>query len=83
MSLRSLFTARDMTLGSPWKRIAEFAVPMLIGNIAQQLYNTADSIIVGIYVGDNTMIHCGDPIQYTRINTSYWQQHFLTFARLP
>ena len=59
MSLRSLFTARDMTLGSPWKRIAEFAVPMLIGNIAQQLYNTADSIIVGIYVGDNALSAVG------------------------
>ena len=59
MSLRSLFTARDMTHGSPWKRIAEFAVPMLIGNIAQQLYNTADSIIVGIYVGDNALSAVG------------------------
>ena len=53
MSLKSLFSARDMTQGEPWKRIAEFAVPMLLGNIAQQLYNTADSIIVGKYVGDS------------------------------
>ena len=37
----------------------EFAVPMLIGNVAQQLYNTADSIIVGIYVGDNALAAVG------------------------
>ena len=59
MSLKSLFTARDMTQGEPWKRIAEFAVPMLLGNIAQQLYNTADSIIVGKYVGDNALSAVG------------------------
>ena len=38
---------------------------------------------VGIYVGNNMMIHCGDPIQYASINTNYWQQHFLSFGRLP
>lgn len=59
MNLKSLFSARDMTQGDPWKRIAEFAIPMLIGNIAQQLYNTADSIIVGIYVGDNALSAVG------------------------
>ncbi len=48
-----------MTEGHPWKRIAEFAIPMLIGNIAQQLYNTADSVIVGIYVGDNALSAVG------------------------
>ena len=48
-----------MTLGSPWKRIAEFALPMLLGNFAQQLYNTADSVIVGIYVGDNALASVG------------------------
>lgn len=59
MNLKSLFTARDMTQGEPWKRITEFAVPMLLGNIAQQLYNTADSIIVGKYVGDNALSAVG------------------------
>lgn len=59
MSLKSLFTARDMTQGAPWKRIAEFAFPMLIGNFAQQLYNTADSVIVGRYVGDNALAAVG------------------------
>ena len=52
MKLKELFSARDMTLGSPWKRILEFSVPMLLGNFAQQLYNTADTIIVGMYKGD-------------------------------
>ena len=37
---------------------------------------------VGIYVGDGMMIHCGSPIQYANINTSYWQQHFYAFGRL-
>ena len=48
-----------MTLGSPWKRIMEFSIPLLLGNLAQQLYNTADSIIVGIYVGDNALAAVG------------------------
>ena len=59
MSLKSLFSAKDMTIGSPWKRIMEFSIPMLLGNIAQQLYNTADSVIVGIYVGDNALAAVG------------------------
>ena len=59
MSLKSMFSAKDMTLGSPWKRIMEFSIPMLLGNIAQQLYNTADSVIVGMYVGDNALAAVG------------------------
>ena len=59
MDLKKLFSAKDMTLGSPWKRIMEFSIPMLLGNFAQQLYNTADSIIVGIYVGDNALAAVG------------------------
>lgn len=46
-------------------------------------YDTTGASHVGIYVGNNMMIHCGDPIQYANINTSYWQQHFLSFGRLP
>ena len=38
---------------------------------------------VGIYVGDGWMLHCGDPIQYTNLNTSYWQEHFYAYGRLP
>ena len=49
----------------------------------QGTYDTAGASHVGIYVGDGMMIHCGDPISYANINTSYWQSHFYTFARLP
>ena len=59
MNLKRLFSARDMTLGAPWQRILEFSIPMLLGNIAQQLYNTADSVIVGHYVGDNALAAVG------------------------
>ena len=59
MRLKELFSAKDMTIGSPAKRILEFSIPMLLGNIAQQLYNTADSIIVGKFVGDNALAAVG------------------------
>ena len=59
MNLRSLFSAKDMTQGAPWKRILEFSIPMLLGNVAQQLYNTADSIIVGKFVGDDALSAVG------------------------
>lgn len=49
----------DMTEGTPWKKIVLFAVPMLVGNIAQQLYNTVDSVVVGNYVGDNALAAVG------------------------
>ncbi len=58
-SIKSLFGATDMTSGVPWKQIGMFAIPMLIGNIAQQLYNTVDSIVVGRYVGDNALAAVG------------------------
>lgn len=56
---KGLFAAKNLTEGTPWKRIVEFTIPMLIGNIAQQLYNTADSIIVGRYIGDNALAAVG------------------------
>ena len=49
----------DMTVGTPWKTILAFTLPMLIGNIAQQLYNTVDSIVVGKYIGDNALAAVG------------------------
>lgn len=49
----------------------------------QKTYDTPNTSHVGIYVGDGMMIHCGDPIQYTSINTNYWQAHFYGFGRLP
>lgn len=59
MGIKKLFSAKDMTIGAPWQRIAEFAIPMLLGNVAQQLYNTVDSIVVGKYVGDNALAAVG------------------------
>ena len=59
MRLKDLFSAKDMTLGSPWKRILEFSIPMLLGNLAQQLYNTADSVVVGKFVGDDALSAVG------------------------
>ena len=57
--LKALFAQTDMTVGKPWKQIVIFTIPMLIGNIAQQLYNTVDSIVVGKYVGDNALAAVG------------------------
>lgn len=57
--LPRLFGQVDMTEGEPWKKIVAFTVPMLIGNVAQQLYNTVDSIVVGKYVGDNALAAVG------------------------
>ncbi|CRZ33326.1 putative MATE family efflux protein [Herbinix hemicellulosilytica] len=57
--IRKLMNPVDMTEGTPWKKIALFAVPMLLGNIAQQLYNTVDSIVVGKYIGDNALASVG------------------------
>lgn len=49
----------------------------------EKTYNTSGASHVGIYVGNNMMLHCGDPIQYASIDTSYWRSHFLQFGRLP
>ncbi len=57
--IRSLFAPTDMTEGTPWKKIVVFTLPMLIGNIAQQLYSTVDSIVVGKYIGDNALAAVG------------------------
>ena len=46
-------------------------------------YDTAGVSHCGIYVGDGMMIHCGDPISYANLNTSYWQSHFYAYGRLP
>lgn len=59
MKIKQLFAPSDMTTGQPWKKIAIFTIPMIIGNIAQQLYSTVDSIVVGRYVGDNALAAVG------------------------
>ena len=57
--MKKLFEPADMTVGAPWKSIAMFSIPMIIGNVAQQLYSTVDSIVVGKYVGDNALAAVG------------------------
>lgn len=59
LSIKKLFEPTDMTVGTPWKSIVLFTIPMLIGNIAQQLYNTVDSIVVGHYIGDSALAAVG------------------------
>ena len=56
---KRLFSAVDMTVGRPWEKILMFTFPMLLGNLAQQLYNTVDSVVVGKYVGDNALAAVG------------------------
>ncbi|MDO5378428.1 MAG: MATE family efflux transporter [Clostridia bacterium] len=57
--LKDMFGAQDMTVGRPLTNLAMFALPLLIGNLAQQMYNTVDSIIVGRYVGDSALAAVG------------------------
>ncbi len=57
--IKQLFEPSDMTVGKPWKSIIMFSIPMIIGNIAQQLYSTVDSVVVGHYVGDNALASVG------------------------
>jgi len=57
--MSQIFAPRDMTVGKPWKSIVEFSILMLIGNLAHQLYNTVDSIIVGRYIGDRALAAAG------------------------
>jgi cell wall-associated NlpC family hydrolase len=49
----------------------------------QGTYNTSGASHVGIYVGNGMMIHCGNPIEYASINSTYWKNHFYHFGRLP
>ena len=46
-------------------------------------YDTPGVSHVGFYVGDGMLLHCGDPIQYARLNTSYWQSHLYAYGRPP
>ena len=45
MSLKSMFAATDMTEGTPWKKILQFSIPMILGNIAQQLYTPGQKMM--------------------------------------
>ena len=57
--IKALFGAQDMTVGIPLDVLMRFSVPLLIGNFAQQLYNTVDSVIVGRYIGDTALAAVG------------------------
>ena len=57
--LKKLSAPTDLTQGTPWKGILWFTLPMIIGNIAQQLYSTVDSVVVGRYIGDNALAAVG------------------------
>ncbi len=62
MNIKKLFAPTDMTLGTPWKSILMFTLPMLLGNIAQQLYSTVDTIVVGKYIGDDAIASVGSTL---------------------
>ena len=57
--MAKFFGAQDMTVGNPLHSLIQFSVPLLLGNLAQQLYNTVDSIVVGKYVGDSALAAVG------------------------
>lgn len=64
---KKLFAPKDMTVGSPWKSIVAFTIPLLIGNIAQQLYSTVDSIVVGRFIGDNALASVGSALPIVNV----------------
>ena len=57
--IKNMFGAQDMTVGKPLTNLAAFSIPLLIGNFAQQMYNTVDSIVVGQYCGDSALAAVG------------------------
>ena len=57
--IKNMFGAQDMTVGKPLSNLAAFSIPLLIGNFAQQMYNTVDSIVVGQYCGDSALAAVG------------------------
>jgi len=61
--INALFGAQDMTVGRPVSALLRFSIPLLIGNFAQQLYSTVDSIIAGRYVGDKALSAIGTIFQ--------------------
>ena len=60
---------RDMTAGSPSKILVTFALPMILGNVFQQLYNIVDSVVVGNFVGSDALAAVGAsyPVSYTHL----------------
>jgi putative MATE family efflux protein len=68
--LRNLLSTIDMTQGAPWKNLLLFTIPLLIGNLFQQLYGTADAIVLGRFVGDSALAAVGASVPI----------HFLIFV---
>lgn len=58
-NIRKFFDVKDLTEGKPMTGLLQFSIPLLIGNFAQQMYSTVDSIVVGKYVGDNALAAVG------------------------
>ena len=58
-NMKKMFGTQDMTVGKPLYNLAAFSIPLLIGNFAQQMYNTVDSIVVGQYCGDSALAAVG------------------------
>lgn len=61
---------RDMTAGAPWKIILSFSVPLMAGNLLQQLYHTADTLIVGNLVGERALSAVGSCASLTELFTA-------------
>ncbi len=57
--VKEFFGVQDMTTGKPMVKLIQFSMPLLIGNLAQQMYNTVDSIVVGKYIGDTALAAVG------------------------
>ena len=57
--VKDFFGVQDMTVGRPMQKLIQFSIPLLIGNLAQQLYNTVDSMVVGHYIGDVALAAVG------------------------
>lgn len=66
---------KDMTQGKPLKLIIGFAIPMLIGNIFQQIYNVADTVIVGRFLGESALAGVGSTGTLTYFSAGVGQRH--------
>lgn len=67
-----------MTVGNPATNLIRFSTPLLIGNLAQQLYSTVDSIVVGNYVGDSALAASGFHLRHGRGPAHYTPDHVCT-----
>ncbi|MCL1998034.1 MAG: MATE family efflux transporter [Turicibacter sp.] len=59
---KKMLSSVDMTEGPPWKKLLYFTIPLLVGNMFQQLYNTADAVVLGRYIGDGALAAVGASI---------------------